>query len=249
MLGGLTPAVADAGDGSGAITLGVKFQSEISGTVERRPLLQSRRQHRHPRRRSLDGDRRKTRRSDLQQRDLDRLAESGIRETGADQSQYDLRRRLPGAERALLRHPVADEQTGRGRPDHPRSQAAAHRRRRRRRQRPLLLRLLADLPEQHLPGGQLLGRRAVLARRTAWRRDQRRGERRGRLGDGQLDRAHQRCARHDLQGHSVHRHDRADAGHRRSEPELESGHRPDRRHLLHLHRHRAERSWDWPGIS
>jgi hypothetical protein len=32
-LGGLTPAVADAGDGSGAITLGMKFQSEISGTV------------------------------------------------------------------------------------------------------------------------------------------------------------------------------------------------------------------------
>ncbi len=33
LLGGLTPAVADAGDASGAITLGVKFQSEISGTV------------------------------------------------------------------------------------------------------------------------------------------------------------------------------------------------------------------------
>ncbi|HEY2055841.1 MAG TPA: DUF4082 domain-containing protein [Solirubrobacterales bacterium] len=32
-LGALTPAVADAGDGSGAITLGMKFQSEISGTV------------------------------------------------------------------------------------------------------------------------------------------------------------------------------------------------------------------------
>jgi Domain of unknown function (DUF4082)/Fibronectin type III domain/Bacterial Ig domain len=33
LLGGLTPAVADAGDASGAITLGVKFQSEVSGTV------------------------------------------------------------------------------------------------------------------------------------------------------------------------------------------------------------------------
>jgi hypothetical protein len=33
LLGALTPAVADAGDGTGAITLGVKFQSEISGTI------------------------------------------------------------------------------------------------------------------------------------------------------------------------------------------------------------------------
>ncbi|HJZ37720.1 MAG TPA: DUF4082 domain-containing protein, partial [Solirubrobacterales bacterium] len=33
LLGGLTPAVADGGDATGSITVGIKFQSEVSGTI------------------------------------------------------------------------------------------------------------------------------------------------------------------------------------------------------------------------
>ena len=99
-----------------------------------------------------------------------------------------------------------------------RQPAAARGPQQQQRQRPLHVRRDERVPDEHLPGRQLLGRPGVHSDPGARPGDQRVRDRRLRLRDRQLVRADERRRADHLHGHAVHRLDGPDADDRHRHP-------------------------------
>ena len=200
----------------------------------RHPLLQGGRQHRHARRQPVDAPaargsrrRRSPARSASGWQTVDvRHARSTI------DAGHDLRRVLLRAQRPLLGH---RRRASRRRVDNAPLHALANGTSAERR---LRLRRGEHVPDEHLQRRATTGstccsrRRRRPARSTGVHRDGRAG-----VGDRVVDGAVHRRPRDVLRDHAVHRRDRADAddGHRHAAGDEHDGHRPDRRHRVHVH--------------
>src|SRR5262249_29872379 len=122
----------------------------------RHPLLQERGQHGDPPRQPVDDRRGEARDGDLHGRDGGGLAADDLRDPGGDPGQHGLRGVLLRAQRALQREPGLLHDAGRGHPA-----AARLGERGVGRQRRLRVRRGEQLPDQHVPGAELLGGRPV----------------------------------------------------------------------------------------
>ena len=94
------PGVVDAGQDS-PVQLGVKFRSDVAGTIRGNPLLQGRHKHRDARRQPVDEHRNATGQRDIHKRDSIRMAAGKLRDTGRDQRQHSLRGLLSHDHRSL----------------------------------------------------------------------------------------------------------------------------------------------------
>ena len=239
IFGGTVPPAADSATPD-SVELGMKFRSEIAGTINGIRFYKVGGQHRHPRRQSLVGRRHPARRRrPSPARARIGLAAGDVLETGPDPGQHHLRRRLPGAERPLRGHRFGAEPSTRHRRRQPRQPAPARHPRRRQRQRPLSVHAGKQLPDQLLPGRELLGRRPLHAgpdRSAARSGYGRKRDRWHRFGDGVVVAADQRWHGFDLPHHPRHRRRRPDPGNRQRPGQLEDDLGPQRRHPLHLHR-------------
>ena len=151
---------------------------------------------------------------------------------------HHLRRRLPGAQRALLVHGQRPEHGGGQR-------AAARRAEQHERERALRLHRHEHIPDRQLQCGQLLGRRDVPGD-AARPGDRRQRHRRLRQRHRQLDRRRRRDV---IRGHAVHRHNRADVDARQWRlDDVDDDQQPDPGHRLHLQGAGRERQRHGPGL-
>ena len=243
-----TPGTIDSGDG-GSVELGVKFRSEVVGTINGIRFYKA-------------ATNVGTHIGTLWTEGGEKLAEATFTEesasgwqqvkfadTGGNPAEHDLRRRLPCAQRPLLRQ---RPQPGSGDRERPAAGGIGDLGTERDgRQRPLRLRQRGQLPDRLLQRLQLLRRRAVHAG-TAPRRagcpEWRHRDGRARLRRSEMDGADRRVQTDQLHRHPLHRDDGADRenGERHPAGDLDHGQRAESRDQLHLHGEGGERRRDRP---
>ena len=154
----------------GRSSSGVKFRADVDGLDHRHPLLQGRRQHRHPHRPPVDDAPARCwppPPSPARRRPAGSRSASPPRSPITANTTYVASYHAPdghyAGDRRLLRDAGVDN-----------AAAARAGRRRRRRQRRLPLRRQRHVPDQHLPVRELLGRRRLHDRRRGPTRRRRR---------------------------------------------------------------------------
>ena len=230
------PETADSGAGA-STEVGVKFSSELAGTITGIRFYKSAANTGTHVGSLWSAAGELLASATFTRRERLGLAAGELLFAGRNPGQHDLRRRLPGAGRALLRDGAgaggcaAVESPAAG-PREPRQRQRGVRRKR----------------HQHVPGRlgrrhQLLGRRRLPADAAARAGHRRERLRRPGCGERQLERTRRRRSRQRIHDHSLRRRTgpAADDGHRNAPAHARARGRPDQRRQLHLHGAGGER--------